>query len=43
MASDPYSSPLAFFGAEYGLIFDHLRASALDDTQTLRLLKGEDI
>jgi len=27
----------------YGLIFDHLRASALDDTQTLRLLKGEDI
>lgn len=27
----------------YSLIFDHLRASALDDTQTLRLLKGEDI
>jgi transcriptional regulator with XRE-family HTH domain len=26
----------------YGLIFDHLRASALNDTQTLRLLKGED-
>lgn len=27
----------------YVLIFDHLRASALDDTQTIRLLKGEDI
>jgi transcriptional regulator with XRE-family HTH domain len=27
----------------YALIFDHLRTSALDDTQTLRLLKGEDI
>jgi hypothetical protein len=27
----------------YSLIFDHLRASALDDTQTLLLLKGEDI
>jgi transcriptional regulator with XRE-family HTH domain len=27
----------------YSLIFDHLRASALDDAQTLRLLKGEDI
>lgn len=27
----------------YALIFDHLRASALDDTQTLRLLKSEDI
>jgi transcriptional regulator with XRE-family HTH domain len=27
----------------YSLIFDHLRASALDDTQTLRLLKGEEI
>lgn len=29
--------------SRYTLIFDHLRASALDDTQTLRLLKGEDI
>jgi transcriptional regulator with XRE-family HTH domain len=29
--------------SRYALIFDHLRASALDDTQTLRLLKGEDI
>jgi transcriptional regulator with XRE-family HTH domain len=28
---------------KYTLIFDHLRASALDDTQTLRLLKDEDI
>jgi transcriptional regulator with XRE-family HTH domain len=27
----------------YSLIFDHLRASALDDEQTLRLLKGEGI
>jgi hypothetical protein len=27
----------------YNLIFDHLRASALDDTQTLRLLKGENV
>jgi transcriptional regulator with XRE-family HTH domain len=27
----------------YALIFDHLRASALDDTKTLRLLKSEDI
>jgi transcriptional regulator with XRE-family HTH domain len=27
----------------YSLIFDHLRASALGDTQTLRFLKGEDI
>ena len=27
----------------YALIFDHLRTSALDDTQTLRLLKGEEI
>ena len=27
----------------YSLIFDHLRASALDDTQTLQLIKGEDI
>lgn len=27
----------------YALIFDHLRASALDDTQTLQLLKGEEI
>ncbi len=29
--------------SRYTLIFDHLRASALDDTQTLRLLKGEEI
>jgi transcriptional regulator with XRE-family HTH domain len=29
--------------SRYALIFDHLRASALDDTQTLRLLKGEEI
>lgn len=29
--------------SRYALIFDHLRASALDDTQTLRLLKGEGI
>ena len=29
--------------SRYTLIFDHLRASALDDTQTLRMLKGEDI
>ena len=29
--------------SRYALIFDHLRASALDDTQTLQLLKGEDI
>jgi transcriptional regulator with XRE-family HTH domain len=29
--------------SRYSLIFDHLRASALDDTQTLDLLKGEDI
>lgn len=28
---------------KYTLIYDHLRASALDDTQTLRLLKSEDI
>ncbi|MBV9451129.1 MAG: helix-turn-helix transcriptional regulator [Acidobacteriaceae bacterium] len=27
----------------YSLIFDHLRASALDDEQTLRMLRGEDI
>lgn len=27
--------------SRYNLIFDHLRASALDDMQTLRLLKGE--
>jgi transcriptional regulator with XRE-family HTH domain len=27
----------------YTLIFDHLRASALDDTQTLQLLKDEEI
>ncbi|HEY2578422.1 MAG TPA: helix-turn-helix transcriptional regulator [Streptosporangiaceae bacterium] len=27
----------------YTLIFDHLRTNALDDTQTLRLLKSEDI
>lgn len=29
--------------SRYALIFDHLRASALDDTQTLQLLKGEEI
>ncbi|MGD0067844.1 MAG: helix-turn-helix transcriptional regulator [Streptosporangiaceae bacterium] len=29
--------------SRYTLIFDHLRASALDDTQTLQLLKGEEI
>jgi len=29
--------------SRYALIFDHLRASALDDTQTLRLLNGEGI
>jgi transcriptional regulator with XRE-family HTH domain len=29
--------------SRYALIFDHLRASALDDTQTLRVLKGEEI
>jgi transcriptional regulator with XRE-family HTH domain len=29
--------------SRYTLIFDHLRASALDDTRTLQLLKGEDI
>jgi transcriptional regulator with XRE-family HTH domain len=29
--------------SRYTLIFDHLRASALGDTQTLRLLKGEEI
>jgi transcriptional regulator with XRE-family HTH domain len=29
--------------SRYTLIFDHLRASALDDTQTLRLLRSEDI
>lgn len=27
----------------YALIFDHMRAGALDDTQTLRFLEGEDI
>lgn len=29
--------------SRYILILDHLRASALDDTQTMQLLKGEDI
>jgi transcriptional regulator with XRE-family HTH domain len=29
--------------SRYTLIFDHLRASALDDTQTLRLLRSEGI
>ena len=29
--------------SRYALIFDHLRASALNDTQTLRVLKGEEI
>ncbi len=29
--------------SRYTLIFDHLRASALDDTKTLRFLKGEEI
>lgn len=29
--------------SRYTLIFDHLRASALDDTQTLELFKSEDI
>jgi hypothetical protein len=27
----------------YALIFDHLRTSALDDIETLQLLKGEDL
>ena len=29
--------------SRYTLIFDHLRASALDDTRTLRFLKGDEI
>lgn len=29
--------------SRYTLIFDHLRASALDDTQTMQLLKGEEL
>jgi transcriptional regulator with XRE-family HTH domain len=29
--------------SRYSLIFDHLRTSALDDTETLHLLKGEDL
>ena len=29
--------------SRYTLIFDHLRASALDDEQSLRLLRGEEI